>query len=81
MEDKEISIEKIQRQKIKCAQRIINCQNYIGTFHDNIIDIFELTKDLKLISKVSNSFENNITNIDFNSLYKDIILSIPGKII
>ena len=66
----------IEKQKIGAAKRIINIENYIGTFFRDTISIFELNDNLDINLKNSFSTGKFITNIDFNSKYKDILLTI-----
>ena len=72
----DIEIKKIEKQKIG-TKKIINFENYIGTFFKNKIEIFELNDNLDINLKNSFSIGNIIENIEFNSKYKDIILTIP----
>ena len=71
----EIEINKVLKQKIEDAKGIACCKNYIGSFFEDSINIFELTENLDIQLKSSLSTEWPITNIDFNYKYKDILLS------
>ena len=71
----EIEINKVLKQKIDDAKGIACCKNYIGSFFEDSINIFELTENLDIQLKSSLSTEWPITNIDFNYKYKDILLS------
>lgn len=77
MEDIEMS--RIEKQKIGRTERIINFENYIGTFFRYTIKIFELNDNLDINLKNSFSTGKTIKNIDFNSKYKDILLTIPAN--
>ena len=82
MEPKEkeilIEINNIQKKRIAIAKRFINCENYIGLFLGDTINIFELSENLDISPKSSISTGNFIENIDFNHKYKDILLSISS---
>lgn len=77
MEDIEMS--RIEKQKIGRTERIIKFENYIGTFFRDTIKIFELNDNLDINLKKSFSTGQVIKNIDFNSKYKDILLTIPAN--
>ena len=72
----EIDMIRIEKQKIGATERIINFENYIGTFFRDTINIFELNENLDINLKNSFTTGKVITNIDFNSKYKNILLTI-----
>lgn len=75
----DIEMSRIEKQKIGRTERIINFENYIGTFFRDMIKIFELNDNLDINLKNSFSTGKPIKNIDFNSKYKDILLTIPAN--
>ena len=74
-----IEMIRIEKQKIGTFRRIINFENYIATSFRDLINIFELNDNLDINLKTSFSTGKFITNMDFNSKYKDILLTIPAN--
>ena len=74
-----IEMIRIEKQKIGSFRRIINFENYIATSFRDLINIFELNDNLDINLKTSFSTGKFITNMDFNSKYKDILLTIPAN--
>ena len=74
-----IEMSRIEKQKIGRTKRIINFKNYIGAFFRDTIKIFELNDNLDINLKNSFSTGKVIENMDFNSKYKDILLTIPAN--
>ena len=80
MECIDVEIYKLEKKGMNINNGIINfnsCKNYLGTFKDKTINIFELTESLNMHLKNSIDTGINISNIDFNPRYKNILLSIP----
>ena len=71
----EFEIYKVSKNPTDSAQSIINCQDYIGIFFQNFIEIYELNENLDIKLKHSITDKVNFGTIDFNHKYKDILLS------
>ena len=71
----EFEIYKVSKNPTDSAQSIINCQDYIGIFLQNFIEIYELNENLDIKLKHSITDKVNFGTIDFNHKYKDILLS------
>ena len=70
-----IKVKKIFTNEEEKAEKLINCDNYIGTLKDNNIFIYELNDDLNINLKTSISCNSHIGDIDFNHKYKNLIIS------
>ena len=76
----DVEIDKIAKKgmNIRGITNFKSCKNYIGSFKDQTINIFELTESFNMF--LINSFKTDkyIADIDFNPKYKNILLSIPN---
>ena len=76
----DVEIDKIAKKgmNIRGITNFKSCKNYIGSFKDQTINIFELTERFNML--LINSFKTDkyIADIDFNPKYKNILLSIPN---
>ena len=70
-----IKVKKIFTNEEEKSEKLINCDNYIGTLKDNNIFIYELNDDLNINLKTSISCNSHIGDIDFNHKYKNLIIS------
>ena len=81
MENIDVEIYKLAKKGLDINNGITNfknCKNYIGSFKDQTINIFELTENFNILLKNSIKTNKYIADIDFNPKYKNILLSIPN---